>query len=1116
MPRHRLADSLHRAHLTPTSTSPVGLLLDKTTGFMFAYGKTVPSSAAGYAIGCLFCHTDGTSNTAMYVNEGSATSCTFTAITSGSDTLQTAFAAGSTITGAAAATKMTVGDGTDGLTFYATNASNMAYIGTAGSADLTLIPAGGDLIVTGTAAVSGTTTSTGDLTVGASKVVVTAASGATAWATGATLTLDTNKFTVSAAGAGVFASDLAVGGNITGTFAGTMSATTWTANPTITLSATTGNGVNVDGKTVTSGNILYINSDSSLTGASGNFINCYDSTAGASKLTVASNGAVTVAGTAAATALGLNAGDLEVSAGGVDILGGAVSTDLLDITRSNSATGGDAIDINMGTATVTGDAIDIAWGGAGTGDGVVVNMTNNVAGGALVLTGAGTRADALIDIVDVPNSGAETILITATAANNAGHVLSIVDTGAFSNSLINLAYTGNNATGDAITATMTAADVTAQAFVAVGKAAATAPLVQLTGSGVSGGECLKVTNTPTHGDADTIALVNAGTVAHNALAISYTAASIGDAINIVMTNAAATANAIDITGISCTVPLVNITSAGGDEGNAILITSTATHADGKVIEIVENGTAGNNIIDIAYGGANTGDALSVAMGTNVAGGALVITAAGARTDAIIDITDTSTSNSATIDIANTGVRTGGALKVAYSSAAATEDAITLTMGTNVAGRGIAVTSAATGATNEGAILDVAHTGDLAANADCVRIHSTGNISSTSALLSLFQETGAGTTGSVLLHLQADGASVEALTVASGKCSFAETCTFTDVAGSDAAFNITGFGAADGGTVVIAGGAASAGAGGLVSLTGGAGTAGAGGAATLAGGVGNGANAGGAVYVTGAAGGAAGAGGAVTIVGGAPASGTANGGLISITSGANGATAGNVGTVTIDTGAVAGGGTGAAISLGATNATGITLSNNAATVACLGPLTTTNGIASGTARVVGGRAYNITANATSTATASEELLGQYSIPASTLLAGSAIKVRFGLFVTNKNAADTLVVTLRMGPTTLTGTVLEQTTAHNVTTNDIVYGEFTFVPRAAPGATASCVGYGTICEPDASGAATTLPAAHRLAPTDFATSSELLLEITTLWSDAQATNDATLELFEVEIL
>jgi hypothetical protein len=55
------------------------------TGVLFSSGLTVPADGLpGYQIGCIFQHTDGGSATALYVNEGSATSCAFKALASSS------------------------------------------------------------------------------------------------------------------------------------------------------------------------------------------------------------------------------------------------------------------------------------------------------------------------------------------------------------------------------------------------------------------------------------------------------------------------------------------------------------------------------------------------------------------------------------------------------------------------------------------------------------------------------------------------------------------------------------------------------------------------------------------------------------------------------------------------------------------------------------------------------------------------------------------------------------------------------------------------------------------------------------------------------------------------
>lgn len=52
------------------------------TGLLLSHGTTVPvDGTAGYETGCLFQHTDGGDGTALYVNEGTVTSCDFNAVT---------------------------------------------------------------------------------------------------------------------------------------------------------------------------------------------------------------------------------------------------------------------------------------------------------------------------------------------------------------------------------------------------------------------------------------------------------------------------------------------------------------------------------------------------------------------------------------------------------------------------------------------------------------------------------------------------------------------------------------------------------------------------------------------------------------------------------------------------------------------------------------------------------------------------------------------------------------------------------------------------------------------------------------------------------------------------
>ena len=66
----------------PAGVAAPRTIYESEDGILQCYGITVPTDeTVGFAIGCLFHHTDGGDATALYVNEGTAASCTFKAIT---------------------------------------------------------------------------------------------------------------------------------------------------------------------------------------------------------------------------------------------------------------------------------------------------------------------------------------------------------------------------------------------------------------------------------------------------------------------------------------------------------------------------------------------------------------------------------------------------------------------------------------------------------------------------------------------------------------------------------------------------------------------------------------------------------------------------------------------------------------------------------------------------------------------------------------------------------------------------------------------------------------------------------------------------------------------------
>jgi hypothetical protein len=80
---HNLQSELEQADFKASNTIPVRLMNVAGAGALLSFGTTVPSGVAGYAKGGLFIHTDGTKqDDLIYINNGTAASCTFVSATS--------------------------------------------------------------------------------------------------------------------------------------------------------------------------------------------------------------------------------------------------------------------------------------------------------------------------------------------------------------------------------------------------------------------------------------------------------------------------------------------------------------------------------------------------------------------------------------------------------------------------------------------------------------------------------------------------------------------------------------------------------------------------------------------------------------------------------------------------------------------------------------------------------------------------------------------------------------------------------------------------------------------------------------------------------------------------
>lgn len=430
-------------------------------------------------------------------------------------------------------------------------------------------------------------------------------------------------------------------------------------------------------------------------------------------------------------AVDINLGATATGAQAIVLTSGVMTrtTNLVEIAE-NGAASGNTIDVGIGAVTYTGNVLDINLGATATGGQAIV-----------IASGAMARTVALIEVGDAGTSSGPTFDINHTGITT-GIIFDIDATAATTGNVFdyatNSASTGTifevtlaNAVGAILQNFTLSGARTANAIVVIHSASGAVDVFQIDDSGTSSGHVFDI-NSSGNSTGNVIDIVaSAGKVAGHFINMDLATDLAGNAINI----AAA--------GVR-TAPIINIANAATDAGT-----------DDHVIFINQTGLLDSNLIQLTFGTvASTGEAISIAMGTNLAGSALVINGTGVRTDDLVKIDDDSTGNSHIFDINLTGIYTGNVLDIAFATAAATGEAVMIAMGTNLAGRAIAITSAGTGVTDEGNVLDITHTGILVAGADIVNITSSGAISSTSNALAI--KPAAGDAGSYALYINAGG------------------------------------------------------------------------------------------------------------------------------------------------------------------------------------------------------------------------------------------------------------------------------------------------------------------------------------------------------------------------
>jgi hypothetical protein len=174
------------------------------------------------------------------------------------------------------------------------------------------------------------------------------------------------------------------------------------------------------------------------------------------------------------------------------------------------------------------------------------------------------------------------------------------------------------------------------------------------------------------------------------------------------------------------------------------------------------------------------------------------------------------------------------------------------------------------------------------------------------------------------------------------------------------------------------------------------------------------------------------------------------------------------------------------------------------------ITTTDGVSSGTAKVVGGRAsQQVAASGVVSATTVETDFDKvYAIPADTLKAQTVIKIRTQGIATATNSTDTLTIKVYLG-----ATAILTTAAVDVANNDIWYADITVIVRTA-GAGGTLVATGAYQDPGTSGTAN-LEACY-LASTAVDTTGALTVKASATWSTTNAGNSCRQDILYVEII
>lgn len=174
----------------------------------------------------------------------------------------------------------------------------------------------------------------------------------------------------------------------------------------------------------------------------------------------------------------------------------------------------------------------------------------------------------------------------------------------------------------------------------------------------------------------------------------------------------------------------------------------------------------------------------------------------------------------------------------------------------------------------------------------------------------------------------------------------------------------------------------------------------------------------------------------------------------------------------------------------------------------GRVTTTDGVASGDARVVGGNVHTKTTATTVANTTTETTIGSHPLPANMIKAGTQVRVRGSLRVTGVDATPTIVLKLKLG-----GTAFLTSASLSVIGNDVAVFDAVITGRAAPGAAAEVAAEARMT---ATQSGTPASSAVVATPANYATNGALTVAATVQWSAAHASNSLTCDSFSVDVV